>query len=150
MNARPKWTEQHKDYQGENCLCWPFSKNPSGYGQFKIAGKSTLASHAMCIAAHGNPPEAGMQAAHSCGKGHLGCVNPRHLRWATREENMADARAHGTWVHGERQGRSKLVRHEVLQIRADEREHAVIAEEFGVARQTVSKIKARKSWAWLD
>jgi hypothetical protein len=150
MNARPNWIEKNKGYTGDDCLVWPFSKTPSGYGQIKISGKSTLASHAMCIAAHGPAPKAGMQAAHSCGNGHLGCVNPRHLRWATRKENMADAKQHGTWAHGEKQGGSKLTREQVEAIRTSAETHQALADRHGIARQTVTKIKAGKLWAWLE
>ena len=150
MGARPKWIEENKGHLGNECLIWPYSRTEHGYGQIKIRGRSTLASHAMCVAAHGDPPKIGMQAAHSCGNGHLGCVNPRHLRWATRKENMADAKIHGTWVHGERQGGSKLTRKQVLRIRASNGPHQHIAAQYGIARQTVAKIKLGRIWAWLE
>lgn len=50
----------------------------------------------MCILAHGEPPSPEHVAAHSCGQGHEGCVNPGHLRWATVAENIADTLKHGT------------------------------------------------------
>jgi hypothetical protein len=54
------------------------------------------AHRVMCEIAHGPKPAPGFVAAHTCGKGREGCVNPRHLRWASQKENMADKLLHGT------------------------------------------------------
>lgn len=44
----------------------------------------------MCKLKNGDPPTPDHEAAHSCGNGKHGCINPNHLRWATDAENMAD------------------------------------------------------------
>jgi len=33
-------------------------------------------------------------AHHSCGNGHLGCVNPKHLYWGDASQNAKDAAKH--------------------------------------------------------
>lgn len=33
----------------------------------------------MCELVYGKPPMPKHQAAHNCGKGNLGCINPKHL-----------------------------------------------------------------------
>lgn len=81
-------------YRGDDCLIWPFSKNTEGYAHVKSGGNLVLVHRISCVAAHGSPPSTSHQAAHSCGNGHLGCVNPKHLRWATPKENCADKRMH--------------------------------------------------------
>lgn len=151
MGARQAWIDEHKNYSGEDCLVWPFGRTVSGYGQFRVDGRSTLASHGMCRAAHGSPPTPLHQAAHSCGNGNKGCVNPRHLRWATRLENEADKIIHGTLARGERQGSSKLTSEDVRAIRsiAGKRSHHQIARDFGVARSQIGRIINRERWAWL-
>lgn len=78
-----QWLHDHVDHEGDDCLLWPFTKNARGYGTVTYARGYTAAA-AMCELAHGNRPE-GKQSAHSCGV--RLCVNPRHLRWATRSEN---------------------------------------------------------------
>lgn len=77
-------------FEGNECLEWPYSGNNWGYGQLTVAGRLVVASRFVCEIAHGDPPTPEYQAAHSCGNGHLGCVNPQHLRWATPKENSAD------------------------------------------------------------
>lgn len=74
----------------EGCIKWPFSCTPQGYGQTYYQGEVMGAHRVMCILAHGVPPGETHQAAHWCGKGADGCVNPNHLRWATPAENIAD------------------------------------------------------------
>ena len=152
MGARLRWLEAHKDYGGSDCIEWPFPTLLSGYCHIHFNGKSTLASRVICRLAHGHPPDETYHAAHTCGNGSRGCLNPQHLRWATRQENENDKLAHGTRPRGERQGSAKLTREQVAEIRAMsgavlQRE---IAERFGVARQHISKIVSGKLWAWLE
>jgi len=90
------WLLEHVNHDGEECLTWPFSPGANGYGQVRYKGRMYVASRLMCILAHGEQPTPEHETAHSCGKGHQGCVNPKHLRWATHAENEADKLIHGT------------------------------------------------------
>jgi hypothetical protein len=83
-------------YQGDDCLTWPFGKTERGYGSIWLDGQMRSVSRYICELVNGPPPTPKHQAAHSCGKGHLSCCTPRHLRWATRIENQADKVRHGT------------------------------------------------------
>lgn len=65
-----------------------------GYGLIRIDGVMCRVHRLVCIRRHGPPPTDDLEAAHSCGN--AGCVNPRHIRWATRFENAADKKLHGT------------------------------------------------------
>lgn len=150
VGAREEWIEEHKDYGGDECLIWPFSRNESGYCQIKVDGSSTLASRVMCQAAHGAPPDPAMQAAHSCGQGHAGCMNPRHLRWATVVDNNADQLGHGTRVRGSAQGSAKLCDDDVRAIRRSEASQCALAAKYGVSRAQIARIQTRSQWAWLD
>lgn len=89
------WLQKNRSHQGQECLEWPFGHKSAGYGSVLYRGKIMGAHRAMCFEAHGDPLSANMEAAHSCGNGHLGCVNPRHLRWATPVDNYKDRLAHG-------------------------------------------------------
>lgn len=91
-----QWIRDHQAYQHDDwCLMWPFSRT-RGYGTFVYLGKGYYAHRFMCELVHGEPPTPAHQAAHSCGNGHLGCVNPKHLAWKTQSENQLDCREHGT------------------------------------------------------
>ena len=145
------WVYAHLGYDGDDCLTWPFARNNQGRGSVKWKRKNVLAHRLMCLLAHGPAPEGKPQATHSCGKGHLGCVNPRHLRWGSDKDNKFDMIAHGTRPWGERQGSSKLTTSDVIAIRqmAAERSQSQIAAEFGVAQSTISKIYRGERWGHI-
>jgi len=73
-----------------------------------------------------------------------------NLRYASRSENMADARAHGTLACGEKHGASKLTEADVRAIRNDTRKLTEIAAEFGISFQHVSALKKGTKWRWLE
>lgn len=147
-----RWISDNATYAGDDCLVWPFEVGRYGYGTVKCDGQKRVASRVMCEVAHGLAPSAKHDAAHSCGNGHLGCMNPRHLSWKTRTANIADAIAHGTWMHGERVPTSKLTREDVIAIRAaaGKERQKDIAKRYGIHQAQVSRIVSRKDWAWLS
>lgn len=149
--AALQWLHQHAQHSDDECLTWPFGNNETGYGFIRIDGRVIKASRAMCILAHGQPASPALQAAHSCGNGRMGCVNPRHLRWATQSENQADRVTHGTSNRGERCGSAVLTLADVVRIRAlagIERQRD-LARQYGVAQATISKIQRGERWAWI-
>lgn len=78
-------------YTGDECLMWPFPWSKSDYyPKIKYGAKSMKVHRAVCFEVYGPPPAGKPEAAHSCGRGIDGCCNPKHLRWASRAENMAD------------------------------------------------------------
>lgn len=138
-------------HEGKDCLTWPYSKDNNGYGKVVIDGNRVLVHRHICEIVHGEPPTPTHKAAHSCGKGHLGCINPRHLSWKTDAENEADKLAHGTRSLGERNGQSKLTEEqarEILRLNGIYPRQK-IADEFGVSRSAVRLIHQRINWAWL-
>ncbi len=127
----------------DECILWPFGHG--GYGAVKVDGKTWAANRYVCFLAHGEPSSAKLHAAHSCGNGHLGCVNPRHLRWASPSENQFDREMHGTSNHGERNGISKLTNAQREQIRLvrGKEPQSVTAAKFGVDQSTISRMQSR-------
>ncbi len=149
--AALEWMRSAALYEGDDCLIWPFHRHrATGYGRTNWNGKPAIASRAICEIAHGLPPTPRHQAAHSCKGAHKGCVNPRHLRWATVKENNADKLLHGTHLQGERVGNSKLSEAEVREIRslvAGGEVHKDVAARFGISVASVSLIRNRRMWA---
>lgn len=147
------WIEEVAlNFEGDDCLRWPFKTAVKGYGKFHLDGREVLASRYICERVNGPPPTLTHEAAHSCGKGHEGCVNKRHLSWKTPVENAADKVAHGTTGRGEQCPVSKLTEANVLEIRrltASGITQRTIAAQFGIDQSTVSDIKRGKSWWWL-
>lgn len=145
------WIEETIAKAGGDCIFWPFSKQTSGYGKLKL-GRATVGAHRyICEIVNGPAPTHDHEAAHSCGKGKTGCVNPNHLRWATNVENEADKVQHGTVPVGERNGAAKLTREDVLSIRSMEGIISIadIANRFEISKSAVDLIHKRKRWAWL-
>ncbi len=77
-------------FRGDDCLIWPFARKETGYAVARIDGKSTRVHRYACEIIHGERPSPRHEVAHSCGNGHIGCVNPHHLRWATHRDNLAE------------------------------------------------------------
>lgn len=138
-----KWMLAHVSYQGDDCLIWPFARG-DGYGNIGYYGKIYRSHRFMCKLAKGEPPTPKHQAAHSCGNGRNGCVNPRHLSWKTNGENQLDRRKHGTVARGGRQkdgtyGHPKITPEQDAQIRelSKTMTQMQLAEMFGVTHSTI-------------
>lgn len=148
---RIEWLRRHVNYEGPNCLIFPYSVDHKGYGRIRYKGQMITASRMMAILAHGEPPTSEHQSAHSCGNGHLACVHPKHVRWDTCSGNHADKVAHGTHMQGTDCPGHKLDESIVRSIRrmSGKSTQQQIANMFGIAQTTVSKIIHRKAWAWV-
>lgn len=91
-----EFLESARRYDSDECLIWPFHRNDSGYPYITDGTKKKRVTRVLCEEANGATPSPQHEAAHSCGNGHLGCVNRHHLRWATHIENEKDKITHGT------------------------------------------------------
>lgn len=137
-------------YDGDECLIWPYAKDAAGYAQINFEGRVRYVHREVCIKKNGMPHD-GMVAAHSCGKGHLGCVSPSHVRWATRKENADDMIEHGTRAFGENTAAAKLTNKQAIEIKSmkGSMTQERIAKIYGVSRQTISDIHTGRRWSWL-
>lgn len=131
-----QWLLDHVNHQGEACLPWPFSKDGRvGRGGLTHLGKSYWAHRLMCELAHGAPPTPKHQAAHNCGKGHYGCVNPRHLEWKTNSQNQLDRAKNGNALrnpYGNKGGLTPAQQTEIVSLKSTMTQTA-IAAKFGVS-----------------
>lgn len=142
-----RWIEHHVDHVGADCLIWPFSRGPKGKACHVMVGNVRIyATRYMCEIVKGPAPSDKHEGAHSCGKGHLGCIHPQHLYWATRQENESDKDRHGTRLRGEQLPQAKLSSEKVTQILSSSMTHGALAKLFGVSPKTIWAVRARKKW----
>jgi hypothetical protein len=137
--------------EGNDCFIWPFARSGAGYGQIRVDGKIEYVHRIVCKAEHGDPPNPDDEAAHSCGKGHEGCVHRHHLSWKSHAGNHADCIEHGTRQLGEKCVTAKLSNDDVMSIMKlrgtmFQRE---IAVQFGVSLETINGIFNGRRWHWL-
>lgn len=134
-----RWIADHMNYpHSDHCLIWPFGRS-RGYGSLGRNGKAIKAHRYICELRHGPPPTPQHHAAHSCNRGHDGCVNPNHLRWKTPSENFKEAKPHRKLKLLPEQAR------EIRDLKGLELE-TVTAKRFGIAESTVRNIQAGRIW----
>lgn len=132
-----------------------WAANSSGYPQVRVrlvSGYRSVTIHVLVAEAFIGPrPEGDIHICHYDG-------NPENnhasnLRYGTRQENIADMRRHGTVPQGEANGKSKLTRPQVIEIKALLREGGTrrgIASMYGVTHSAINSIASGESWGWLD
>ena len=121
----------------------------NGYLKVQLGGLLRLTHRVICSTFNGQPPTSKHEVAHNNGNKHDN--RAENLRWATRKENHADIKIHGTGnpPRGEVQGCSRLKNIEIPIIRrrlaAGDRVKD-IAIDYGVSRQAISMIKIGRNW----
>lgn len=151
--ASREWLLRHVNYDGDDCLKWPFGGTEAGYGVVAATGGGQTGAHReMCRQVHGEPPHKDSQARHLCGKGHEGCVNPKHLVWGSQRDNSDDMVEHGTVMLGEVVPSSVLTRDQVREIRKlrGRVTQSVLAKRYGVVQATISFAQSGRNWYWLE
>lgn len=134
-----QWLLDHVKHEGSECLIWPFAKRYRGYGGVVMKDGTTKSPHReICILAHGAPPFEDAIAAHSCGNGHLGCVNPKHLSWASTRENAVDRSVH-------RLGSLSEIQIRAMRALAGQFNASELAQIFGVGEWVVPTVIERRS-----
>lgn len=131
------------------CWLWVAGRDSHGYGKISFRGKA-MRAHRASYELYVGPIPSGMHILHRCDNPR--CVNPEHLWPGTHAENMADKTSKGRAIGGapgEGCYKAKLTRAQARSILHDHRLHAVIAQEYGVARSTVGDIKTGRSWVGL-
>lgn len=126
-------------YAGDDCLYWPFVANNNHYPVILYEGRVCNVSRVVCILTHGKPRRRALEAAHACGNGHLGCVNPRHIRWKTKFENLRE-RKRPQWSP------PVLTPDDVRRIRSSGESVVSLAERLGISVGAVSRAKRGVTW----
>lgn len=143
-----QWLRAAVRSAGKSCLEWPFNKDRDGYGRIRFEDRLQRVSHVALSLAGKRQPSSDHQALHQPSVCHNpSCVNPHHLRWGLPKENTADRIVDGTAARRVSNPASKLTEKQVSDIRADNRKHAAIANDHGVSRSQISRIKNGSAWA---
>lgn len=139
-------------YEGADCLLWPFSKNAQGCGQMRFEGRVRRVPRIVCGIVNGPAPSPAHEAAHSCGRGNEGCCTKGHLSWKTHAGNEADKVGHGTAPLGVKNGRSKLTENDIRIIVSSKGvvPRRDLSQQFGVTVTHVAYIQSGKSWRHLS
>ena len=132
----------------EECWEWQGAIQSKGYGSVGISkGKTALTHRVAFEITYGEIPD-GLMVLHKCDN--RKCVNPRHLFLGTNADNVKDMVKKGRQAKGEKNGRSKLTRGEVENIRKIYKEekciHREIADQFGVSISSIRKIVNKEYW----
>lgn len=151
-----KFIKSAAECKDEACLFWPFPREPNPRQprvSVNVDGKTRFASRHICQLAHGEPPTPKHVAAHSCGNGHLDCMNASHLRWATQQENVDDMLIHGTRAYGEDSPTAILTNDQAKQTKrmlSDGVPISKIASMYDVTWACIHAIKVGRNWKTID
>ncbi|MFI6637158.1 HNH endonuclease [Nonomuraea fuscirosea] len=135
--------------KGPGCWLWKGVCKSGRYGVINRGRRGEGQAYAHRLAyefAHGPIPEE-VEVCHRCDVPL--CVNPAHLFLAAHGVNVQDMVEKSRQQHGERHYAAKLTEDEVRRIRemvAGGWSHRAVAEQFGVARSTVSNIMTGHRW----
>lgn len=140
ITAARFWSKVDVKWSAKDCWNWRGATR-KGYGNIKIEGQSH-SSNRVALELFTGEPLGELMALHTCDN--KLCCNPRHLYAGDASDNMTD-------IH-DRQGHCNdtLRPDDVLAIKARLKmghKHREIAEDYGVNKCHISKIKAGKAWA---
>jgi hypothetical protein len=130
-----------------DCWNWTGNQGPTGYGRFRI-GSRKVGAHRIALFLEG-PPEPAAPRNHvlhgdNCSRL---CVNPRHLRWGSNQENIEDKLRLKRQAHGIGNARAKLNDELVREIRNSHETIYACAKRLGISPGNVSMVRTRKTWA---
>ena len=142
-----KFWSKTKRNEVTGCLEWTsFGKQGKwSYGFFRVTRDKpqVLAHRYAWILTYGKIPE-NMCVLHVCDNPR--CVEVKHLRLGTHQENMADRDAKGRCAKGERQHLAKFTAELVREIRSATENGEELAKRFDVSRSTINRIRSRRTW----
>jgi len=136
------------DWRDVPCKEWQDARDRHGYGARRYKGKKWAAHRAQWDEEVG-PIPAGLHVLHRCDN--PPCHEVRHLFLGTAQDNMRDKVSKRRQQRGERVPQHKLTEQQVGAIRrryaAGHVTQQQLADEYGIARSSVSRIVSRKQWA---
>jgi hypothetical protein len=129
------------------CHLWTGTVISTGYGEFWSNGANVYA-HRYALAQATGGDRQGLEACHKCDN--PACVNPAHLFWGTRLDNVRDAIAKGRFARGETNGRARLTSTDVAEIRSRRAAGEPlrdVARAYRVTRWTITNVTSGRRWS---
>ena len=144
MTDSENFHENYTPVPESGCWLWD-GVIKRGYGNIKYKGRPTSAHRLSYTFYRGKIPD-GMCVCHTCDV--KSCVNPDHLFIGTHKDNTQDMIRKGRKAPttGELNGQSALTVALVREIREASGTLVDIASKYGIAFQTVSRIKLKQRW----
>ena len=142
-----RFSKEYKDIKPciSKKIGYPMVSLSNGYTVTKVYVHDLVLTHFV-----GPRPE-GMQACHYPDRNKLNC-RIDNLRWGTRKENESHKIDHGVTNRGSRNGSSKLVESDVLEIvelHSSGMSYIDIANQFNVDRHSINYIVIGRTWSHL-
>ena len=148
---KDRFWEKVDSNDSDKCWNWTAGTQSKGYGSFGIGNGKTALAHRIAYELESEKIPEGMCIMHLCDN--RLCCNPAHLRLGTIAENNRDMVMKGRQVKGEDNGKSKLTRDSVIQMRSDYYDGKLtyenLADNFDVCKSTVRNVVTGKSWKHL-
>jgi len=149
-----KFIEEALRSETDDCIDWPYTVFGKGYGSYPTpeGPHTSIGAHRIaCERAHGPAPIDKPFACHYvCGR--PVCVNPRHLRWGSVQDNADDMVRDGNSTRGSKHGGAKLTEAQVAEMRKlrdDGWSLKMLADRYGISAKNVSQICCRRTWKHL-
>jgi hypothetical protein len=133
--------------RNRTCMEWQGGVNKEGYAACAAYGlfSSQLLHREVFALTKGERPSVVM---HACDNPL--CINPKHLFAGSPEANLIDAWLKGRQAKGEQNGRAKLNKKQVDELRRCKEVHGLtykqIANKFDIARVTVWRVLSETNW----
>lgn len=133
------------------CLVWTGAKNSTGYGTFRVNGKTVLA-HRYNYYMIKKEDISGKLLCHKCDN--RACVNVDHLFLGTYKDNIQDCitKNRRNTPNGESHHKARLTKNDILTIRAAKKYRGYIRDlaiKFSVTQSNISHIIHGKLWTKL-
>lgn len=139
------WSRVKKSSPNE-CWEWRGAIN-NGYGSFHAGGRTVGAHRYSLEIANGSKLPEGMETCHTCDN--RKCVNPNHLYWGTRQQNVDDAWDRSRMPHGESHREARLSERDVVALRYEYAAGAEVQDlclTYGLAESTIRCIVLGFKW----
>ncbi|MCO6011539.1 HNH endonuclease [Actinoallomurus purpureus] len=130
------------------CWEWQGARRASGHGMFIAENGRAVSAHAFALELElGYPTPEGKEACHRCDN--PPCVNPLHIYYGTRKENIADGWARGHFPVGSERSAARLTEDQVIELReryAAGGDAKALAAEYGIKVTSLRHIVLGLKW----